>query len=397
MKRIMMSAAAAGIAVAMATNARAEDPMTVYVPQGEVGKGARDGVDGTLGVAANVSLTGNDSVVGQTDGFSFLFGFALTGGLDYVAGSHEIRNTLSITEAWAQTPALDEMVKTNDVVGLESLYNFFFADSAGAFGRLSLQTNILETEDIRAEKKNFLITKGVESRELNGVDRVPLTSSFEPLTLAESAGLFWQPIRDEAINAAVRLGIGGRETLADGALVVTDIGGTEQIELTELANVFQGGAEAFVGVDGKLSEGRVGYRLGFDALLPVINNDPQERSSVDLLRLGLVGAVSFSVFEWMSLNYQLKVLSDPQLLDQAQIQNNLMLTLNYTLIKRNEPPPPPPPVNPEVEAALKKAEEAAQQAKAAEESAKAAEERAKAAEERAKAAEERAKTVEQPQ
>jgi hypothetical protein len=38
------------------------------------------------------------------------------------------------------------------------------------------------------------------------------------------------------------------------------------------------------------------------------------------------------LFEWASLDYELKIMRLPQLVDAWQIQNNLLLTFSYTLI-----------------------------------------------------------------
>jgi hypothetical protein len=94
-----------------------------------------EGWSPVLGVTGTISLTSNRSVVGQVDGFSTLFGLGVTGGADYVNGRHIMRSTLSINESFARTPVVDEFVKTNDVVKLEGLYNYFLTQELGLYGR----------------------------------------------------------------------------------------------------------------------------------------------------------------------------------------------------------------------------------------------------------------------
>jgi hypothetical protein len=167
-------------------------------------------------------------------------------------------------------------------------------------------------------------------------DQLTLAEPFQPLTLNESIGGFMEPIQSDQFSLSIRVGFGARETFASGVLVLTDDSATDFVEATELSDVYQGGAELFVGARGVFDGNRVGYYAGASALVPFINNDSENRSATDLTRLGLVGGLTFALYEWMSLNYQVKVLDDPQLLDKVQIQNNVLLTFAYTFIERNE-------------------------------------------------------------
>ena len=376
----------AGSALAQA----GDDNITNYVPEGDIDQRegeAGSGLDGTLGAAANVSLTSNSNVVGQVDGFSYLLGVSVLAGLDYVSGRHELRNTLKLSEAWSRTPVLDEMVKSNDVLDIESLYNYFWFDWAGPFARLNLETSILPTEAIKAEAEDFVINHNDGTTELQEQrERVWLADPFEPITLNQSVGFFVEPIQTEPLSLSVRLGFGARETFADGVLVETDNENTPEIELTELDNVFQGGGELFAGIDGGLWGKKLTYTVSAVAMVPFLNNDPEERGAFDLMRYGFYGGMSVSVAEWMAVNYQVKVLKDPQLLDELQVQNNLLLSFQYTFIERE--PPALEEVDPQ--------EELKQKAEAAEKRALEAEERARAAEERAAAAEAKAKASQEP-
>ncbi len=303
----------------------------------------KDSFDGTLATAASVSLTSNKNVVGELDGFSTLIGLGVTGGLHYINGPHLWQNTLTVNEAWARTPSLDQFVKNNDDFDFESLYSYFLLKWFGPFARFNLQTSVFDTNIVTAEAKDYVIahTDGT-TENLNGVNQVALSSSLQPTTLNESLGLFAEPTRSTALVWKIRIGAGARETLADGVLAVNDDKSTDAIELTELADVYQGGLEAFTGVEGKLGDGKFTYRAGASALLPFLNNDPKDRSAIKLLRWGVHAGLEAAVVDWMSVNYTLDVLKDPQLLDTAQVQNSLLLTFKYTLIKPEKAPEPTP-------------------------------------------------------
>lgn len=325
-----------GAAILAAMPAFAQD--TQFVPDEDIAlieDEERQGFDGLLTIGANLNFTSNSNVVGQSDGYSTLFGLSLKGGLDYLYKKHEIRNTLSIQESFARTPVIDEFVKNSDVLEFESLYNYFFLKWVGAFGRLSVQTSILPSEAVSADPTAYAITRLDGTVENESTTRLALADAFSPLTLNESVGAFLEPLRSEAINASFRLGFGARQTFANGVLAANDNADTPEIEIVELDNVIQAGAEAFLGAKGKFYDKRISYEAGATALIPFLNNDDTDRSATDLMRYGLNASLSTNVFSWMALTYDLRIIKDPQLIDATQIQNGLLLTFNYSFIERD--------------------------------------------------------------
>lgn len=315
------------------------DDVTAIVPDDEIKNledAKRQGFDGQLTVGANINLTENSNVVGQVDGFSTLMGLNLIGGLDYLWGRHEIRNTLKITESMSKTPVVDEFVKSSDNVNFESLYNYFILDWMGAFGRLSFETSAFTTQAVTAEETNYAITGEDGNVQSITTDHLTLSAPLEPMSFYQSGGLFAEPVQKKWLSLSTRLGMGARQTIADGVLAITDDADTPAaIEAKELQNVYQGGAEGFVGLQGKLYKDRVSYEVGASALIPFLNNDPENRAPMDLLRYGVSAQVATSIFTWASLNYQFRMLKDPQLLDETQVQHALLLTFNYTFVERN--------------------------------------------------------------
>ena len=329
-----------------------------------------EGWSPVLGVTGTISLTSNRSVVGQVDGFSTLFGLGVTGGADYVNGRHIMRSTLSINESFARTPVVDEFVKTNDVVKLEGLYNYFLTQELGLYGRLSLATSAFPSDDVRGEP-----TTWVEKNPDDPTMPIPLeqmafrqrmSSSFAPFTINEAVGGFADPIRKEKLSLSFRVGAGGRHTFADNVLMSDDDKATPEVELQRLRDVHQLGIEAFAGANGKTKDGKASYRAGLSLLLPFVNNDKDDRGVGALARIGFEGQLTFAMYSWMSLVYSLNVTRDPQLFakgdELTQVQNTLLLTFQFTLVKKPEKPKEPTPEQIELEAAKKRAEEAEQRA-----------------------------------
>ena len=338
------------------------------VPKDETLKGAGNedvqGWNPSLSGTATVNLVSNSNVVGQVDGFSTLFGLGLVGGMDYVHDKHLFRGTLSISESFARTPVVDELIKTNDVVQLEGLYNYFLAKRLGLFGRLSLKTSAFAAEDVRGTPTTW-VEKTDPTTTLAAMGfRQRLADPFAPFTVAESAGLFAEPLGKPELSLSVRVGLGGRHTLADDVLLIDDAKATPEVELLRLANVHQLGLEGFAGAAGKLKRGKLDYRVGLSVLVPAVNNDKFDRGVGSLTRVGLESAVTFNVFNWMSLVYTLNVTRDPQLFPEGneltQIQNSLLLTFKYTLVERAKKKPEPTAAEKELADAKARAEAAEQ-------------------------------------
>lgn len=329
---------------------------------------APQGWNPTLAGTATVNVVSNSNVVGQVSGLSTLFGIGVAGGADYTDGPHVLHNTLSIAESFARTPVVDEFVKTSDQVQLEGLYNYFFTKDLGWFGRVALQSALFQATDVRGTPTSWVekAPDGTLTPLATNSFRQRLAGAFAPFTVNESAGVFANPQRDENFALSIRLGLGGRHTFASGVLLIDDDKSTPEIELLRLSDVHQLGVEAFLGATGKIKQSKVTYRAGFSVLAPFVTNDKYDRSIGTLTRLGFEGNLTFNVFDWMSLVYSLSVVRDAQLFPQGneltQVQNNLLLTFKYTLVKKKGAQK----LTPEQELANAKARATAAEAKAAE-------------------------------
>jgi hypothetical protein len=386
--------ALAAVALCLGADAQAQDAAaTEYVPGADALKTPpperEDGWHPALTLGANLNLASNSNVVGQVDGFSLLVGANIIGELRLIDGKHDWKNTVSLSETWAKTPVIDEFLKSNDLLDVESLYRFFAWTWGGPYARLNLQTPLFSAESVTAEPQTYVLEG--QDPVANGVltDRFELANPFEPLTISESVGMFADPITGPHLNVSLRGGFGGRHTFAKDVRLITNDDDSNAVTFVELLDVHQAGLELFAGLDGKAADERLSYNAGLAVLFPFLNNDKTNRGAGELTRIAVQAGLTTNVFTWMALSYQLRVVNDPQLIDKVQIQNSLLLTFSYTFSDA----PPPAPEEPADADAIKAAE---QRAAAAEERAKLAEERAKLAEERAKAAAEPAPVAPAP-
>ena len=394
---------ASGLAIALSLVATSFAPAEVTAqekgPKAEAREdavtptGRRPGLDGRFGVKGSFNLVSNSNVIGQIDGTSLLLSGSLLGGLDFIQGRHEVRNTLIWNSSWARTPVVDEFVKNYDNIELEDLYSYYVTPWFGPYGRLSFRSSLFETNRVTADQIDYSIDRLDGTTDTPTTDRLELADPFEPFELTQSVGLFTNPVREQALDLSIRLGFGARQALAEGTLVVQDDSATDVVEVVEIDDAIQAGFEGFLGVAGDFPEQRTSYRAGFEALVPVANNDDTGRSAWELTRWALTGGVTFSMFEWLGLSYDLRLVSDPQLLEKTQVQNSLLLTFQYTFFEQGEadevkPKEKPEEEKPEEEAADEvegptpgELEQAIKRAEAAEREAETARERAEDAEE----------------
>ena len=342
---------------------------------GDAAKGADDkdiqGWNPFLGLTSTISLVDNSSVIGQVDGFSTLFGLGLLGGADHVHDEHLLRTTIALSEGFARTPVVDRFVKTTDSVKLEGLYNYFVSKHLGAYGRLSLATTILSTTDVRGTPTSWVDATGDTPTPLTSDGFTQrLAGAFSPFTISEAVGGFADPVREDVFSLALRLGIAGRHTFADGVRVNKDAAMTPEVELLRLSDVHQLGAEVFAGAVGKLDKAKANYKAGLAVLLPFVNNDKFDRSATSLTRVAFEGNLTYAMSSWLSVVYSLAVIRDPQLFPEGkelvQVQNTALLTFQLNLVKKKEKPKDKTKEELELEDAKRRADAAEKRADEAE-------------------------------
>jgi hypothetical protein len=156
--------------------------------------------------------------------------------------------------------------------------------------------------------------------------------------LQETVGLFAQPLTLKAFSVEFKVGFSAKQIFADSQLAVDDDKDTDPVEIKELSNAFQGGPAVGLDLKGQVLDGKIAYYAGAELMFPVINNDDSGLGVGEMMNFIAEAGVSFKIVSWASLDYKLKVLREPQVLDEYQIQNNLLLTFSYALVEAKKPP-----------------------------------------------------------
>jgi hypothetical protein len=234
-----------------------------------------------------------------------------------------------------RSPAIDTWLKTRDAARFETLYLYHVAPWIGPFARFALDTQIFPGNDPQAKVTNYQITHVDGTIESLSGTRLHLSNWFQPLTLKQSLGAFVQPYNKEKLHIEGRLGAGAQEVFADKALALSDKAETPDfVEVKELLSYQQLGAEALVEAAGDFRKEKISYKVGLGVMVPFVRSEQKAddtRNAFDLTNVDLIGNLSFKVIEWASLDYQLRVLRQPQLVDAWQISNNLLLTIGLAM------------------------------------------------------------------
>ncbi len=284
------------------------------------------------------SLASNSSVIGQTDGLSLTFGLTTAGGVSFACGPHDWRSKLALTLLFSRTPVITErLIKATDELALDSTYYLRLLKWVGPFVRAGLQTNLLPNWNVQASSVTF--RKKLEDGTTQDVvaSVLDLSSAFQPLTLKQSIGAFFRPYRKKTLELEIRIGLGAHEVFATGAFALDDDSKTPEIEVTELHSYNQLGGEFGLYIRGSHYKGKLRYDLHSEILIPMVadRKDSETRSLVELTNFSFGAKISFKLLAWLSLDYQFKAILQPQLLDEWQVQNTLLLTIGYGFKTRN--------------------------------------------------------------
>ncbi|HTR53403.1 MAG TPA: hypothetical protein VMJ10_22065, partial [Kofleriaceae bacterium] len=332
-------------------------------------KTAIQGWNPFLTLTASMNVVDNSSVIGQVDGTAMTVAAGVSGGADYIHDRHNLIFTGLINEGYARTPVIDEFVKITDVAKVDGIYNYFVTPNFGGYGRLALATSLFNSRYVVAAPSTFVDVTGKTPVTLaTSTQTFHLADAFQPFTMTESAGGFFDPINRHELSLSFRIGIGGRSTFASGAYAIhPNAMDTTAIELLELSDVEQLGIEGFAGITGKLAEkDSFAYAAGVAVLLPFVNNDSYDRSATELTRVAATTNLTYAFSKWLSVVYNLSIIRDPELYpagkDQIQIQNALLLTLQLGLVTKKEGPKPKTKEQLALEAAQADAAKAAREA-----------------------------------
>jgi hypothetical protein len=310
-----------------------------YVPEDIAAKQVKfEGWDRYLGLSLYGTLTENENVVGKEDGQTTTLGLKVEGAVDYKRDNHEWLNSLDLLLSYSRTPLIPEYIKSEDTLEYESLYKIFFKSVSwlGGFTRFNFDTALYPGYDVQAEETSYRRVTLSGQQEIFTSDRVKLTDRFRPMRFRESVGAIAQIADNPLVSWDVKAGIGFRQVIADDQFVVSDNEATPEIDLQEVESYRKAGYELGSSLSGKTDDKKITYKLKGNVLFPVYESPSVEddRDAFDKRIIDINGQVSFHLLEWASVDYLLKVLRDPDILNKAQVSQSFLFSVNRTLTPR---------------------------------------------------------------
>lgn len=295
-----------------------------------------------IGPSFSLSFNDNRNVVGQPDGWALNFDIGLPLSIGYRTGDHELRAGLDAQIAYSRTPAIEDFIKSKDVFAFDADYLYHALEWLGPYVRFAVDTTMLQGYDERAGETTWSITRADGTLDTALGRRLQLTDPFQPLTITEMAGVFSRPYKSDGFTLEARTGFGGLHTLADDQLGLADDDATPEVEVKTLRSFDQAAVEIGLALFGALYENKITWRIAGDVAIPVVNRpETTEHNIAYYTNVDLSATLSFKLLEWLSLDYAFKAIRRPQLIDEFQITNNLLLTLSYTWSDENTGDPAP--------------------------------------------------------
>lgn len=285
-----------------------------------------------LRVGSVFQLSSSRAVVGRIDGTTRSFNLDVHGEANWKCHKHEVRNRVDTNDLIVKTQNTGRWVPAADFVELESIYQYHASPRVGPFARAGLRSSVFLGRDLRTNAVMYELPDG----SLTGPrTEKRLTDRFVPLTLVQSAGVFYNPVKKPHFDVDLRGGLGVREVFADGQLgLKDDPATTDTVELVGLHSYAEAGVEAIVFVRGESWKEKVSYYLGGEFLLPLVRtSEPgDDRSATDLISKTIKLGLAYKLAKAATILYELRIVHQPQLIESVQVLNNFGFKATFDLL-----------------------------------------------------------------
>ena len=294
----------------------------------------------------SASYIHNSSVAGMADGHYFQTDANIIFNYKYKEGMHEVLTDLNWKEGVSRTPAFDGWVIANDLFKIDFRYNLMFHKIAGYYLKAGLETHFLPGYDYRSEDYDYVVSNN-DTRNSDGKKRKFKTAKpGKPFYLTEGTGIFVRPVEREEANLEIYAGLSAREVWVGSTLAIDDDDATEEIiELKELNDVYEVGAEAGLTLKGFLKDRLIGYDLMARLIKPFYMPDDTKvnysedgtvdgYSELDSLQFETRFRLDFNIHKYVALNYELNVKRDYAVVRDWQVSNAIYLSIFYELDKK---------------------------------------------------------------
>lgn len=285
-----------------------------------------------LRIGSVFQLNQSSSVVGKIDGTTRSFQLDVHGEVNWEAGDHQVRTRLDTIDVIVKTQNTGRWVPASDFLEAESIYQYRRHPQVGPFARVGGKTSVFLGRDLRTNAVRYELPDGMLTSPRT---EYRLTDRFLPLTLVQSAGVFYNPVRRKQLDVDLRGGLGVREVFANDQLgLQDDAQTTDVVELVQLRSYSEAGLEAIAMLRGEAWRQRVSYYVGGEFLIPLVRTrEPgDDRTPWQLVSKTIRIGLAYRLAKAATLLYELRLVHQPQLIDVVQIQNNVGFKATFNLL-----------------------------------------------------------------
>ncbi len=281
-----------------------------------------------LGGAVSINTT--DNVVGQPNQDVLSGTVFFDTYVNYQNGPHFGTGIFEIEEGVVRVdPAQGKSLptqKAQDRLRADVVYSFFKNERIGPYARFGLITNIFPSDVLVTEDTTIAFNRLNGARDevfvpANGEYRT--ADSLGSLRIREGAGLNVRLVRNRRATANWRFGVGLRQNLLDDSFVEIDDPTTPELDLFELDGFSEEGIETTL-----TASVRLGRSLLYITDLEVFG----DFSEVDEPTIDWRNTLSYRLTRFASLDYTLDLLRFPQVLDENQITQNILLRFSFNIL-----------------------------------------------------------------
>ncbi|HWM87193.1 MAG TPA: ABC-type transport auxiliary lipoprotein family protein [Kofleriaceae bacterium] len=275
-------------------------------------------------VGGDLNLRRTDEI-GEQEGWRVSFRAFFDGSARLLAGRHLWHTQLELEEGQTRLPDQDTFQSDADRLFFHTIYTYELLSWFGPYARAGLETKLLPRYENFDTPEDVIVVDedGMPVRTLDDVRRVKLGSTFAPLSLKEGAGGNFRLLRTRFAELDLRLGFGGRQTIANELYVFEE-------DLT-------GGPGRLIPVVDSSVEGLEGTLVGLGRITRFITVSTELDGLVpvkgeDLVVVTSRNQVNVRLASFLSLNYRFNLTRDPNLGIGTDVRTEHDVQLRFSFV-----------------------------------------------------------------
>jgi len=281
------------------------------------------------------AVASNRNVVGAFNQTQYTANGFIDAQAAFADGPHRVTLVAQADEGFSQVRPQDAdpqpLIRGTDRLRGDALYTWAIRGALGPYVRGSAQSRAFASEVLATEDTTFVTTLLDGSTASDSVlanETFRIAAPWEPTLFRQGVGLntvFLEKAR--SMNFNFRLGLGSRQNLYDGALVLDDTASTSEVEYKAIPSFNEVGFESTVVATMRLP-GWVVYATDVELFAPFTAVEDGLRQT---LAASWRNTLSLRLTRNLSMNYFVNIDLEPQVIDSAQVEQSVLLRASWEL------------------------------------------------------------------